>query len=365
MRYLPLLAIVLVSLCTGLPEIPFFNPGNSTSVGSGTLIIDSESPDLFISLDAVPNEVKSGRSANLMFELRNKKSYPLENINLTIYDTCIFTTDDEKNYIKEIKANGTKTINIKLTAEDTELDKTCNIKFRVDYQAENSFYQDIAVLSKDEYEQREISGTLGNVPVQQNFPYSPLLISLSISDKQPFMENEKYYLTIDYRNVGSGIIYIGNITMLTPPNIKDVDCNNDYKLGASSTTSGSCFGIPFSCYAFEDPSSCEEQPGCVWNRNMGACLGTYTGPPGPPTSCEGLDQTDCNSITGCRWEIKTSYKDIFYLARTLRFIGNRAQTSTCSFTTTTTQPINIKSLALTASYKYALDNSISIRVRVK
>jgi len=77
------------------------------------------------------------------------------------------------------------------------MDKDCKVKFRIEYDAENSLFQDIAVLSKAEYEQREVSGTLYNIPIQSFYPDSPLRISLSFSEAQPFMENEKYYLHLD------------------------------------------------------------------------------------------------------------------------------------------------------------------------
>ena len=158
MRYLLILAIVLVSLCTGLPEIPFINPGNTSVQKAGVLVIDQESPDIFVSVNAIPTEVKAGRDINVFFDLRNKNLYDLKNVNLTVYDPCIFTGDMGK-YIDYIRANRTVSFSLKWTADQTDLDKDCNVKFRVSYDAESSLFQDIAVLSKSEYEQREVAGT--------------------------------------------------------------------------------------------------------------------------------------------------------------------------------------------------------------
>ena len=283
MRYLLLLAVVLVSLCTGLPDIPFINPVNNTA-SPRTLAIDS--PDLFIGIDTVPAEVKPNRSVNTFFELRNKNNYDLKNVKLTIYDPCIFTGDTEKD-IGIIKANGTKTFSLKLTSENTDLDENCNLKFRVEYDTNYSLYQSIAVLKKEEYEQREIAGTLNSIPINAMYPSSPLKISLTFSDEQPFIENENKYLHLDYFNVGDGLVTVnkGDIKIKIPTNIKDFSCGD--------------------------------------------------------------------------------YDSNLALNEDLNFFGNRASSSTCSFTTTATSPIDIKSLEVTASYKYALDNSISIRVRVK
>jgi hypothetical protein len=273
-----------VSLCTGLPEIPFINPGNTSVQKAGVLIIDSESPDVFIEVNAIPTEVKAGRNINVFFELRNKNLYDLKNVNLTVYDPCIFTGDMGK-YIDNIGANRTVSFSLKWTAGQADLDKDCNVKFRVSYDAEYSLYQDIAVLSKTEYEQREVSGTLHSIPVQSSFPDSPLRISLSFSEAQPFMENEKYYLHLDYRNVGGGVVNVEEkaITIKVPENVKDFSCS-DYDSNLANKEA-------------------------------------------------------------------------------LNFITNRASTSTCSFTTTTTPTMDIKSLSISASYKYILDNSISVRVK--
>jgi hypothetical protein len=273
-----------VSLCTGLPEIPFINPGNTSVQKAGVLIIDSESPDVFIEVNAIPTEVKAGRNINVFFELRNKNLYDLKNVNLTVYDPCIFTGDMGK-YIDNIGANRTVSFSLKWTAGQADLDKDCNVKFRVSYDAEYSLYQDIAVLSKTEYEQREVSGTLHSIPVQSSFPDSPLRISLSFSEAQPFMENEKYYLHLDYRNVGGGVVNVEEkaITIKVPENVKDFSCS-DYDSNLANKEA-------------------------------------------------------------------------------LNFITNRASTSTCSFTTTTTPTMDIKSLSISAGYKYMLDSSIIIKVK--
>ena len=284
MRYLLILAIVLVSLCAGLPEIPFLNPGNVTVQKAGILIIDSESPDVFIRAEPIPTEVKARRNVNVFFELRNKNNYDLKNVNFTVYDPCLFTGDLEKN-ISEIKANRTYSFSLKWTAGSTEFDRDCNVKFRILYDAEYSLFQDIAVLSQSEYEQREVAGTLNNIPIQSSFPDSPLRISLSFSDTQPFMENEKYYMIIDYTNVGSGLVEVKerDIRIQTPTNINNFYCSD--------------------------------------------------------------------------------YDSNLALKEKLNFIGNRAPTSTCNFNTTTTQTMDIKSLSITARYKYILDSSILIKVK--
>jgi hypothetical protein len=361
MRYLLILAVILVSLCAGLPEIPFINPGNTSVQQAGLLIIDAESPDAFVRVDFQP-EIKTGRSENILFDIENKNNFNLENVDLTIYDPCVFTGDTTKN-IGEIKANRSATFSLKLTAGNTDLDKDCDVKFKLSYNTEYSLFQDIAVLSQSEYEQREAAGTLNNIPIQSSSPSSPFKISLSFSGKQPFITDENYRINLDYYNIGNGVLEVKNITIINPENLKDFSCN-DYK----STTINcmpirECVPIPtdsevieqcelgaMTCTWFIEETDCKNQAGCYWDGTV--CRGTAT-------QCSSInDRQTCNKQIGCEWSN-------FYLTRSLNFIGNRATGSSCSFTTTTIQPLDIKSLTITASYKYVLYNSILIKVKRK
>lgn len=288
MRYLlflvSILLIVLLSMCAGLPEIPFFNTGDSSIQQAGVIVMDTESPDLYIRAEAIPpTEVRSGRNVNVYFELRNKNTYSLKNIKLTVYDPCIFSGDIEK-LITEIKADKTYTFSLKWTAGSTDIDMDCRIKFRIEYDAEYTLSQGIAVLSEAEYEQRRFSGTLQEIPIQSSYPNSPLKILLSFSEVQPFINNEKYYLKLDYSNSGGGVVNVdsGAITIKPPTNVKDFSC------------------------------------------------------------------PDYSSLTN---------------NKALSFISNRASTSSCSFTASTAQTMDIMSLYITARYKYMLDNSILIKVK--
>jgi hypothetical protein len=65
----------------------------------------------------------------------------------------------------------------------------------------------------------------------------------------------------------------------------------------------------------------------------------------------------------------SSCKDYTYnsgtltLHKLLKFINKKASPSICTFTTKASEPIDIKSLVLTADYKYTIDSSITIRVK--
>ncbi|MEM7816835.1 MAG: hypothetical protein QXZ20_02890 [Candidatus Aenigmatarchaeota archaeon] len=325
---LTIFLIILFSLCT-IPEIPFLS-SNASVQKAGLLIIDQESPDMFVSMEAIPSEVKAERNVNIYFELRNKNNYDLKNVSLLIYDPCIFTGETSKS-IGDIKANRTYSFSLKLTAGKTDLDKNCNIKFKIEYNAENSLFQDIAVLTKSEYEQRELAGTLSNIPIQSFYPDSPLRITLSFSDDQPFMENENYYLYLDYYNKGGGFIEVkkGDIKITAPSNVKDFSCKDYKKLTKAEFCSDS--------------------------------FGKVIGEPGWDPSCDANNDnvTDIKDIVILAQQLS----NILKIDRNLNFINNRASTSTCSFTAIATQPTDIKSFAITTSYKYILDGSILIKVK--
>jgi hypothetical protein len=51
------------------------------------------------------------------------------------------------------------------------------------------------------------------------------------------------------------------------------------------------------------------------------------------------------------------------LKEPLKFINKRASPSICTFTAKASQPMDIKTLSLTATYKYILDNSLLIKVK--
>jgi hypothetical protein len=331
MRYLLLLVIVLVSLCAGLPEIPFINPGNATKIQqAGMITIDTESPDIFISAEIVPSEIKSGRDATIFFELRNKNTFDLKNISLEVYDSCVFSGEFKKE-IDELKSNRSARWSWKWSSEKVDLDRGCNIKFRTTYDADYSIFQDVAVLTSSEYQAREVAGILPAIPIQSSSTVSPFKISLSFSESQPFVENENYRMYMDYFNQGAGVIDFKALTIAFPDNLKNFTCNDYRRLTESEVCS----------------LAYDTKPGDLrWN-----------------SYCDSNNDDIINLIDITSWSILDELSNILNITRKLNFINNRASGSTCNFTTVASQEMDIKSLTITASYKYILDNSISIRVK--
>jgi hypothetical protein len=288
MKYLLILPIVLICLCTippiQLPTSWTGNQQNTTNVNEYTAVV--ENPDIYLGIQAVPLEIKSERDVQILFYLKNKQTYDLENVNLTFYDHPCFSTGTFLFDLGTVKGNREKQWSSKITSDKLNFDTNCLQRFRISYDANYSFFQDIAILPESEYLQRELQGTLKDVPVKSSSSSSPLSISIKFSEDQPLLEKKLYYMLIDYYNLGNGIFDNTNLVLTSPINIGNMYCTNYTKTGTN----------------------------------------TYT-------------------------------------LNNLKFIKNKANPTTCNFTASPTPSLDIKSLTLTAGYKYILDNSISIRVK--
>jgi len=288
MRYLLLLiviAIIFVSLCTEIPFISDLFPIEQ-ALGSFEVKTDSE---IYIRVESVPKEVRSGRNVTIFVELRNKAGYDLENIRVQAYDQCLFTGPNEKT-ISELRSNATDLTSWRWTAGDVALPTDCVVKFRVSYDGDFSLSQDIAVLTESEYTLREQAGTLHTIPIQSSSTSRPLKISVSFSEDQPLIEGTGIDLHINYAYTGNAFMEVEEDDMII---------NVPENLLASDAT------------------------------------------------CEDYDYEE-NTLS---------------LNESLKFINKRSSPSTCSFTTTTSQPMDIRTLSLTANYKYILDNSLLIKVK--
>jgi hypothetical protein len=229
MRHVAILAILSVlslSMCTGMPDMDFFG-GNVSEAGFTT--IESGSQNLFMAVEVVPSQVKSGRSVTLRFSIQNNNPYDIEDVSISVYDMCVFTGESSKD-LGDIKANRSAEETIKLESSEIDLDRQCDIKFMISYNAQQVFTQDFAVLSASEYEQMELAGTIGTIPVSSFSQSGPLTVTMRLSDEQPLVDGEEYYLYIDYYSSGEGVIEVGSgdIAIHKPSSISDFECDDYY-----------------------------------------------------------------------------------------------------------------------------------------
>ncbi len=213
---LALIAIVLVSGCLNL--------GGTKSVFGFAEVTNN--PDIYLKIESVSQEIKSGRFAQLEFIIENKGDGPLEGVNITAYDQCIFTGDSRKE-IGELRANRSSMWNWKWEAGSTDFDRDCTIKFRTEYETDTYASRTYNVLDETEYYAREEEGTLGEISGTSSSSTSSLRMDISFSDPEPFMENEEIYVYINYNDDGWGIIkdiQPGSIVINVSSNLIDGEC---------------------------------------------------------------------------------------------------------------------------------------------
>jgi len=235
MKYLLLLAIVLISLCTDIPnfpDIPFFNK----PLQPGTSGIEISNEDIYINVNALPSEISGGGDVVLYFQITNKANYDLEGVSLNLYDTCVFG-EVQLESIGTLKSNRTITKSWTLSSQPITLSRDCNIKFALNYSGKFTFYQDVVVLTQSEYNTRLLQGTLHNIPIKSSSSSSPLQISLTFSEEQPLLENTNVNAQISYTYTGNGFIDVGagSVIINLPDNLEvsGAGCRGDYDSGLS------------------------------------------------------------------------------------------------------------------------------------
>jgi hypothetical protein len=236
--FLLLMVIVLISLCTDIPnfpDIPFLN--NPIQTGASGIEISNE--DIYVNVNALPSEISGGGDVVLYFQITNKANYDLEGVSLNLYDTCVFE-EVQPESIGTLKSNRTITKSWTLSSQPVTLSRDCNIKFALSYNGKFTFYQDVVVLTQSEYNIRLLDGTLHNIPIKSLSSSSPLQISLTFSEEQPLLENTNVNAQISYAYTGNGFIDVGtgDVKINLPSNPSNLEvsgtgCRGDYDSGLS------------------------------------------------------------------------------------------------------------------------------------
>lgn len=231
--FLLLMVIVLISLCTDIPNIPFLN---NNPIQTGTPGIGISNEDIYVNVNALPSEITGGGNVVLYFQITNKANYDLEGASLNLYDTCVFEGSGSES-IGSLRSNQTITKSVTLTSNPIILTRDCEIKFALIYNGKFTFYQDVVVLTLSEYNTRLLQGTLHNIPIRSSSSSSPLQISLAFSEEQPLLENTDVNAQISYAYTGSGFIDVGggDVIIKLPENLEvsGAGCRGDYDSGLS------------------------------------------------------------------------------------------------------------------------------------
>jgi hypothetical protein len=223
-KIITLLTIIFLSACVQIEAIR----------EQFVVVKEKHAEDIAYKLELYPLTVNPGKTLKINFLIEPNKD--LRNFNLSLIDTCFFETSENEKSFDFIKAGTTKILKFRLKAKDVELETKCKIKFKMEYESDFTVMQDVVVLSKGEYEEREKSGTLGEFSIETVKTNNPLDVSISFSKPQPFVEEDEIYMYIDYMNVGDGIIgkiEKGKIKITLPENLILKECD-DFKDGKLS-----------------------------------------------------------------------------------------------------------------------------------
>jgi len=246
MRYFLLIAIVAVSLCIEIPFLPFSQiPSNVLTPGT----IEVSNEEIYVSAKALPTEVSGGSNVTLVFQVTNKANYDLVGVNLDLYDPCVFNEVAPES-IGTLKSNQTKSWSWTLKSGVVTLSRDCELKFRVEYKGKFSLFQDIAVLTLSEYNTRLMQGTLKNLPISSSSSSSPLKISLSFTEDQPFLDGTSTNAQINYAYTGDGFIDVkyGGVAIKVPDNLQgsNPSCTDyNYDSGTQTLSLNKTDGLKF------------------------------------------------------------------------------------------------------------------------
>ncbi len=226
MRYM-LLLLALAILVSGCVSMPW----QKSQIGpiAGTTSVTNT--DMSMSVAAVPAEVREEKNMSVNFDITNTQQSDLYNININVYETCGFRSDqDGFTYHKDnLTSNRTLRWNPRWTAPAVQFDTDCEIKFRTSWEGNASLSQSVTVLSDAEYTAREAAGTLGDITAGMSASNSPVSITITFGSEQPWADNETVSMFIDYTDTGGGFIdnlASGSVKLTMPDNIKDSDCNH-------------------------------------------------------------------------------------------------------------------------------------------
>jgi len=216
--FLSLILIVLVSGCID------FGGGSQASFGISEI---TNNPDIYLKVETSADNIKAGREMQVKTIIENKGSRPLESINVTAYDLCLFIGDNKKE-LEELKANRTNQWTWKWKAGETQFERDCDVKFLTEYMTEAYSSKTINVLQESEYYTRETQQTLNQIPVMSYSTDNSLQITMSFSEEQPFLEGEEIYVYINYADVGNGIlkqVEAGKLIIDAPGNLINGECS--------------------------------------------------------------------------------------------------------------------------------------------
>jgi len=251
----------------------------------------------------VPEFARMNQDFN--WQLLVRPSVMVRDFAISVYDRCVFENTGIDSFAKaELRPNNTEIFKLTYHTPQVEFERSCPVRFNASYISNATLTTSVSVLQDTEYMLRRQAGTLKDIQENTWKSASPLVLSISWgSEGQPLLDNSVNQMYIDYRNNGDGTI-------------ERLEGGPVEILGSETT------------------------PGQVIIQ--------------VPGNLEPSGELPCDDYT---WN---PYDRTLTLNRDIDFIRKEAKRSTCTFTAKATQPVDSKSLVVFATYRYAIDGSMSI-----
>ncbi len=180
--YLLIISIPLVILVSGcIANFPF---AQQASLVNPTVTVETQ--DLVLKAEAVPLEVRSGKSLQLYFEIDALKD--IKDLSFAVSDSCLFSGELGGFEKQELKAERSKDFKLTLIAGNVNFDTDCEIRFKSSYSASMIAAQDIIVLSETEFLNEQRTGKIGERQANFATTDNPLQVIFSFSNSQPFLD---------------------------------------------------------------------------------------------------------------------------------------------------------------------------------
>lgn len=187
--------------------------------------------DIHIRAD-IPEFARPNR--NFTWHILATPSIDISDFDFFVYDRCgelFIPVGDDSFHEDSIRANRTKTYEIKYTLKETQVN-SCKVRFKTTYTSNMTMSQNIVVLDEFEWMERENRGTRKDIPVYTYSSTNPLRMEISFSHDQPLIEEAEVRMYIDYYDDGTGIISElgpGDVKIEVPGNLEFITCD-DYKM---------------------------------------------------------------------------------------------------------------------------------------
>lgn len=185
---------------------------------------------LSISAESVLPSVEAGRNTTLIFRLDNTGNTTLRNINTSLTDSCVFEPSHKEKGPFDLEPGEFKDWEWGLEAGDVKMARDCDLRYSTSYQSQAKAWYDVSVISEEEYLRLKKKGVMENKTSLEYYKTdTPVDIQISLSEKQPILEDEAFYLTVKLRNQGEGTvgnqkIKAGDLTLEYPGFLDSKGC---------------------------------------------------------------------------------------------------------------------------------------------